>query len=102
MNFATLPPEITSGRMYEGIGWVTMVEASRAWDRLAIRLCTAAADYRAVTSKLARRGGPAAAATTEAPQAKASGPAPSGKEAAVRQLLQKHPAAMVVLLGLLR
>src|SRR5271168_3193613 len=66
MNFATLPPEITSGRMYEGIGWVTMVEASRAWDRLAIRLCTAAADYRAVTSKLARRGGPAAAAMTEA------------------------------------
>ena len=66
MNFATLPPEITSGRMYDGLGWVTMVEASRAWERLAIRLCTAAADYRAVTSQLARRGGPAAAAMTEA------------------------------------
>src|ERR1700733_4509183 len=66
MNFATLPPEITSGRMYEGLGWVTMVEASRAWERLAIRLCTAAADYRAVTSQLARRGGPAAAVMTEA------------------------------------
>jgi PPE-repeat protein len=66
MNFATLPPEITSGRMYEGLGWVTMVEASRAWERLAIRLCTAAADYRAVTSQLARHGGPTAAAMTEA------------------------------------
>lgn len=66
MNFAMLPPEITSGRMYDGLGWVTMVEASRAWERLAIRLCTAAADYRAVTSQLARRGGPAAAAMTEA------------------------------------
>jgi PPE-repeat protein len=66
MNFAMLPPEITSGRMYDGLGWVTMVEASRAWERLAIRLCTAAADYRAVTSQLARRGGPAAAVMTEA------------------------------------
>jgi PPE-repeat protein len=66
MNFATLPPEITSGRIYDGLGWVTMVEASRAWERLAIRLCTAAADYRAVTSQLARGGDPAAAAMTEA------------------------------------
>ena len=55
MNFATLPPEITSGRMYEGHGSATMVEAAAAWERLAIRLSTAAADYRAVTCKLAKR-----------------------------------------------
>ena len=38
MNFATLPPEINSGRMYEGPGSGTMTEAATAWDRLAIRL----------------------------------------------------------------
>ena len=52
MNFATLPPEINSGLMYSGPGAGSMMEAARAWDRLAARLCTAAADYRAVTSKL--------------------------------------------------
>jgi PPE-repeat protein len=53
MNFATLPPEINSGRMYEGPGSGSMTEAATAWQRLATRLCTAAADYHAVTSKLA-------------------------------------------------
>jgi PPE-repeat protein len=53
MNFATLPPEINSGRMYDGPGSGTMTEAVTAWDGLAIRLSTAVADYRAVTSKLA-------------------------------------------------
>ena len=52
MNFATLPPEINSGRMYEGPGSGSMTETVTAWDRLAARLYTAAADYRAVTSKL--------------------------------------------------
>jgi PPE-repeat protein len=53
MNFATLPPEINSGRMYAGPGSGSMSEAVTAWDRLATRLFTAVADYRAVTSKLA-------------------------------------------------
>jgi PPE-repeat protein len=67
MNFATLPPEINSGRMYEGPGSGSMTEAVTAWERLAIRLCTAAADYRAVTLKLAAGlGGPASTAMTEA------------------------------------
>lgn len=66
MNFATIPPEISSGRMFDGPGSGSMIEAVTAWERLAIRLCTAAADYRAVTSRLARRGGPATATMTEA------------------------------------
>ncbi len=53
MNFATLPPEINSGRMYEGPGSGSMTEAATAWERLATRLYTAAADYHAVTAKLA-------------------------------------------------
>jgi PPE-repeat protein len=53
MNFATLPPEINSGRMYEGPGAGSMTEAATAWERLATRLYTAAADYHAVTAKLA-------------------------------------------------
>jgi PPE-repeat protein len=67
MNFATLPPEINSGRMYDGPGSGSMTEAVTAWERLAIRLCTAAADYRAVTSELAAGlAGPASTALTEA------------------------------------
>ena len=66
MNFATLPPEIHSGRMHAGPGSGSMAEAVKAWERLAVRLYTAAADYRTVTSKLAARGGPASMAVTEA------------------------------------
>jgi len=63
MNFVTLPPEINSGRMYEGPGSGSMTEAVTVWDRLAARLYTAVADYRAVTSKLAARWeGPASTA----------------------------------------
>jgi PPE-repeat protein len=67
MDFAKLPPEINSGRMYEGPGSGSMIEAATAWEQLAIRLCTAAADYHAVTSKLAAAcAGPASTAITEA------------------------------------
>ncbi|BBZ48648.1 PPE family protein [Mycobacterium heidelbergense] len=61
MNFAMLAPEINSGRMYGGPGSGPMTEAAMAWDRLAVRLSTAAADYAAVTAKLAAgRNGSAA------------------------------------------
>jgi len=67
MNFATLPPEINSGRMYQGPGSGSMTETAAAWDRLAARLYTAAADYRATTSKLvAGWENPASTAITEA------------------------------------
>lgn len=67
MDFATLPPEISSGLMYSGPGAGSMMRAAAAWDALAARLFTAAADYRAVTAKLAAAGeGRASAALTEA------------------------------------
>ena len=69
MHFATLPPEINSGRMYSGSGSASMTEAATAWDRLAARLYTAVADYRAVASKVAARweGPPSTAITQAAP-----------------------------------
>lgn len=62
MNFTTLPPEIISGQLHDGPGSGSMAEAATAWARLATRLHTAVADYRAVTSKLlARWEGPTTA-----------------------------------------
>lgn len=52
MNFTTLAPEIVSGQLHDGPGSGSMTEAAAAWARLATRLHTAVADYRAVTSKL--------------------------------------------------
>lgn len=55
MDFATLPPEITSGQMHSGPGSQSMVSAAAAWDTLAAQLYSRAADYCSVTSGLARR-----------------------------------------------
>ena len=67
MDFATLPPEINSRRLYAGPGSGSMTEAVTAWERIATRLYTTVADYRAVTAKLAARwDGPAATAMTKA------------------------------------
>jgi len=43
MDFATLPPEINSGRMYWGPGAGSMTQAATAWDRLAAGLRAVAA-----------------------------------------------------------
>ena len=43
MDFATLPPETNSGRMYSGPGAGSMMQAARAWDGLAAGLHAAAA-----------------------------------------------------------
>ncbi|WP_082953004.1 PPE family protein [Mycobacterium sp. 852002-10029_SCH5224772] len=67
MDFGALPPEINSGLMYSGPGAGSMVQAAAAWDTLAAWLCTAAADYRSVTAKLAAQSeGPAPSAMCEA------------------------------------
>lgn len=67
MDFGTLPPETNSDRMHAGPGVGSIVEAAAAWERLATRLYTAVADYRAVTAKLsASCEGPAIAAMTQA------------------------------------
>ncbi len=56
MDFATLPPEINSARMYAGPGPGTMLAAASAWDALAAELQSTATSYRAAISELT--GGP--------------------------------------------
>jgi len=56
MDFAALPPETNSGLMYSGPGAGSMMRAAAAWETLAARLFTAAADYRAVTAQLGAGG----------------------------------------------
>ena len=52
MDFAFLPPEISSGRMYDGPGSGPMLAAAAAWDGLAAELHSAAASYASVISGL--------------------------------------------------
>jgi PPE-repeat protein len=52
MDFALLPPEINSGRMYEGPGSGPLLAAAAAWDGIATELHTAAASYGSVISEL--------------------------------------------------
>jgi PPE-repeat protein len=67
MNFATLPPETNSARMYSGPGAGSMIEAAAIWDGLAAQLHDLAADYSAVTAKLVCGWqGPTAMAITQA------------------------------------
>ena len=52
MDFAVLPPEINSGRMYAGPGSGSMMTAAVAWDGLAAELRSAATSYSSVISGL--------------------------------------------------
>jgi PPE-repeat protein len=52
MDFAMLPPEINSGRMYAGPGSGPMLDAAAAWDELAAELYSAATSYQSVVSGL--------------------------------------------------
>ena len=52
IDFAALPPEINSGRMYAGAGSGPMLAAAAAWDTLAAELHSAASSYQSVTSGL--------------------------------------------------
>jgi PPE-repeat protein len=56
MDFATLPPEVNSARMYAGPGPGPMLTAASAWDGLAAELQSTAGSYRAAISELT--GGP--------------------------------------------
>ncbi|MBV8787470.1 MAG: PPE domain-containing protein [Mycobacterium sp.] len=56
MNFATLPPEVNSGRMYAGPGSGPMLAAAAAWETLAAELHSTASSYGSVISALT--GGP--------------------------------------------
>ncbi|WP_421844197.1 PPE family protein [Mycobacterium sp.] len=53
MDFAMLPPEINSGRMYTGPGSGPMLLAATAWEELAAELDSTAASYDATVSGLA-------------------------------------------------
>ena len=52
MDFALLPPEINSGRMYIGPGSGPMLAAAAAWDGLAAELHSTATSYGSVISEL--------------------------------------------------
>ena len=52
MDFATLPPEVNSGRMYAGPGSGPMISAAASWDSLATEVSSAAGDYGSVISAL--------------------------------------------------
>jgi PPE-repeat protein len=52
MDFAMLPPEINSGRIYTGPGSAPMLAAAAAWDGLASELYSAANSYKSVISGL--------------------------------------------------
>ncbi len=56
MDFAVLPPEVNSGRMYAGPGSGPMLAAAAAWDGLAAELQSTAASYGSAISELT--GGP--------------------------------------------
>ncbi|MGA8331745.1 MAG: PPE family protein, partial [Mycobacterium sp.] len=52
IDFAALPPEVNSGRMYAGAGAGPMITAASAWDEMASELHSAAASYQSVVSSL--------------------------------------------------
>ncbi|WP_066910166.1 PPE family protein [Mycobacterium interjectum] len=52
MDFAVLPPEINSARMYTGPGSGSLLAAAGSWDSLAAELITTAETYQSVVSGL--------------------------------------------------
>jgi len=70
MDFALLPPEINSGRMYQGPGSAPLLAAAAAWDGIATELNTTATSYGSVISELTAGPwlGAASAAMTVAAQ----------------------------------
>ncbi len=52
IDFALLPPEINSARMYSGAGSAPMLTAGAAWSQLAAEMRSAAATYSSVISGL--------------------------------------------------
>jgi PPE-repeat protein len=66
MDFAILPPEINSARMYTGPGSGSLLAAAGSWDSLAAELITTAETYESVVSGLTTLHwrGPASASMT--------------------------------------
>ncbi|MDD7814633.1 PPE family protein [Mycobacterium sp. CSUR Q5927] len=68
MDFAALPPEVNSGRLYAGPGSGPMVAAATAWGRLAAETGSAAETYQSVLAALSDQAwlGPASEAMAAA------------------------------------
>jgi PPE-repeat protein len=68
IDYAVLPPEINSARMYSGAGSAPMLAASSAWSQLATEMRSAAASYSSVVTNLTSGSwqGPASAAMADA------------------------------------
>jgi PPE-repeat protein len=68
LDFAMLPPEVNSGRMYSGAGSGPMLAAASAWNGLAAELNSTALSYSSVLSALTGEEwhGPASAAMATA------------------------------------
>jgi PPE-repeat protein len=56
LDFAALPPEINSARMYSGAGSAPMLAAAGAWNTMATEMRLAAANYGSVVSELTNEG----------------------------------------------
>ncbi len=56
LDFAALPPEINSARMYSGPGSGPMLAAAAAWNTMAAEMRSAAASYGSVVSELISEG----------------------------------------------
>jgi PPE-repeat protein len=56
LDFAALPPEINSARMYSGPGSGPMLAAAAAWTTMAAEMRSAAADYDSVVTELTSAG----------------------------------------------
>jgi len=52
LNFAALPPEVNSARMYAGPGSASMLAAAAAWNTMAAELRSAAIGYGAIITEL--------------------------------------------------
>ncbi|MCV7197017.1 PPE family protein [Mycobacterium angelicum] len=70
MDFAALPPEINSVRMYSGAGAAPMMAAAAAWNTLAVELGTTATAFESVITQLATEqwAGPASLSMAAAAQ----------------------------------
>ncbi|MEB3032204.1 PPE domain-containing protein [[Mycobacterium] nativiensis] len=67
MDFALLPPEINSGRMYSGAGAGPLLAAASSWDALGAELNTAGLAYESVLTELCSGwAGPSSAAMAAA------------------------------------
>ncbi|BBX63895.1 PPE family protein [Mycobacterium saskatchewanense] len=68
LDYAALPPEINSARMYLGAGSEPLITAAATWDRLASELTSAATSHQSVISELTSGPwlGPSSASMTAA------------------------------------